>query len=292
MDWRKEASTWPLSEHSEFVVSAPHRWHVQDLGRGPVALLLHGAGGATQSFRHLAPLLAKRFRVVMPDLPGQGFTELGTRQRSGLRQTTRDIERLLDTLGHCPEIIVAHSAGAAIGLSFEGPLAKVPVVGINPALGRFEGAAGWLFPMLAKILSLNPFVPGLFARMSRAPSRVESLLASTGSQLDPAGTDLYRRLMTDRTHIDATLLMMAQWDIDALLARLSEIQNPGLFLLGARDGAVPNRVAISAAERLRGARVEVVDGQGHLMHETAPELVADAVFAFAQEQTVLQLSSA
>ena len=48
----------------------PHRWHVQVLGEGPTVLLLHGAGGATHSWRGLAPLLATDHRVVMLDLPG------------------------------------------------------------------------------------------------------------------------------------------------------------------------------------------------------------------------------
>lgn len=287
MDWAKEAATWPLAAHSRFVRSRPHHWHLQDLGEGPVAVLLHGAGGATQSFRTLAPVLATRFRVVMMDLPGQGFTRLGTRQRSGLAQTSEDIARLLRAEGIRPDLYVAHSAGAAVAFSMLEAGDQTPVVAVNPALGPFEGTAGWLFPMLAKLLSLNPFVPGLFARVSRNPSRIEGLLASTGSRLDPAGTALYQRLITDRDHVDGTLLMMAQWSVDGLLQRLETLHGPCLFLLGRQDGAVPNRVAQAASETMQNARVRVFENEGHLLHETAPDDVAKEIIAFAEAQNVL-----
>ena len=32
MDWAKDSATWPNTAHSRFVSSAPHRWHVQDIG--------------------------------------------------------------------------------------------------------------------------------------------------------------------------------------------------------------------------------------------------------------------
>jgi magnesium chelatase accessory protein len=46
----------------------------------PVALLVHGAGAATHSFRGLIPLLSGHYRVIAIDLPGHGFTR-GARRR-------------------------------------------------------------------------------------------------------------------------------------------------------------------------------------------------------------------
>ncbi|MEO1239070.1 MAG: alpha/beta fold hydrolase BchO [Pseudomonadota bacterium] len=292
MDWATSSADWPFSEHSVFLDVPPHRWHVQRFGTGPSLVLLHGAGGATQSFRNLAPLLAKHFEIVMMDFPGQGFTKLGTRQRSGLQDTTRDIGAVLEALEVEPDLIVAHSAGAAVALALAQTRADAAVVGINPALGPFEGVAGWLFPFVAKLLALNPFVPGIFARLSRSAGRVEGLLASTGSRLDPVGTALYRRLIEDRDHVDGTLLMMASWSVTALLDQLPQIGVPVLFLLGANDGAVPNKVGLDAAQKLPKADVEIFPGQGHLVHETAPEPVAQAILAFAKQNGFLQSSSA
>src|SRR5215475_13997536 len=42
----------------------------------PVVLLLHGFPASSFMFRNLIPLLADRYRVIAPDLPGFGFTEV------------------------------------------------------------------------------------------------------------------------------------------------------------------------------------------------------------------------
>ena len=41
----------------------------------PVVLLLHGFPSSSHQFRNLIPLLAVKYRVIAPDLPGFGFTE-------------------------------------------------------------------------------------------------------------------------------------------------------------------------------------------------------------------------
>jgi len=43
---------------------------------GPVLLLLHGYPTSSHMFRHLIPRLASSFRLIAPDLPGFGFTEV------------------------------------------------------------------------------------------------------------------------------------------------------------------------------------------------------------------------
>ena len=72
--WTHEGRDWPNATASRFVAAGGVKWHVQVMGQGPVALLLHGTGSATHSWRDLAPLLARDFTVVAPDLPGHGFT--------------------------------------------------------------------------------------------------------------------------------------------------------------------------------------------------------------------------
>jgi pimeloyl-ACP methyl ester carboxylesterase len=43
---------------------------------GPVILLLHGFPSSSFQYRHLIPRLADRYRVIAPDLPAFGFTEV------------------------------------------------------------------------------------------------------------------------------------------------------------------------------------------------------------------------
>ena len=56
--WDHDGADWPHRHSSIFVHAAGLRWHVQQMGRGPVVLLIHGTSAATHSFRGLAPLLA------------------------------------------------------------------------------------------------------------------------------------------------------------------------------------------------------------------------------------------
>ena len=47
----------------------------------PVVLLLHGFPTSSFMFRELIPRLADRYRVIAPDLPGFGFTEVPAQRK-------------------------------------------------------------------------------------------------------------------------------------------------------------------------------------------------------------------
>jgi magnesium chelatase accessory protein len=273
---------WPFRELSREVAVGPLRWHIQTGGSGPTLLLLHGAGGATHSWRALLPLLLPRYRIIAPDLPGQGFSTLARRTRAGLDPMAEDIAALLAQEGWAPDAIIGHSAGAALALRLAEILPHPPkaIVAINPALGTFDGVAGWLFPLMAKLLALNPFVPRLFARLSGGEARVRALLASTGSPLDAEGVAHYRRLVADPAHVDGTLAMMAQWNLDGLLRRLPRISVPTLFVLGTSDRAVPPSQGAAQAARMRHATVLRIPDRGHLVHEEDAPAVAAAILPF------------
>ncbi|KAI3327934.1 alpha/beta-hydrolase [Xylariaceae sp. AK1471] len=60
----------------------------------PVILLLHGFPSSSFMFRNLIPLLAKSYRVIAPDLPGYGFTEVPAQ-----RQYEYTFANLAETIG-------------------------------------------------------------------------------------------------------------------------------------------------------------------------------------------------
>ncbi len=241
--------------------------------------MLHGAGGSTHSYRDLIPRLSGAFRVVAIDLPGQGYTQLGARHRCGLDAMADDVTALCDHEGWQPNAVIGHSAGGALALRLSSqlvsPRGQPPqVVGINAALDTFQGLAGVLFPVLARMLAAVPFTAQVFSATSGTPSRVKALIRGTGSELDSVGLDLYRRLVADRNHADATLLMMAQWELDELLQALPEITARTLLIAGARDKTVPSRVSQKAAERMPDAQFVQLENVGHLAHEEDPDTVA------------------
>jgi pimeloyl-ACP methyl ester carboxylesterase len=62
--------------HYRFADVQNHKVFYREAGPkdAPVILLLHGFPTSSHMFRNLIPLLADRYRVVAPDLPGFGFT--------------------------------------------------------------------------------------------------------------------------------------------------------------------------------------------------------------------------
>lgn len=265
---------WPFSHASRHIACAPHLWHVQDLGTGPTLLLIHGAGGATHSFRHLIPHLLADHRVIAIDLPGQGFSVLGARHRCGVDAMAEDLARLVAQQGWEPAALVGHSAGAAIALRLAEIRPVRAVIGINAALGKFEGLAGWLFPAMARLLALTPFAAQIFSRMAGTPSKVRQLITSTGSQIDAAGLAQYLHLVRMPSHVSATLAMMAQWNLDAMTDRLGRQNTPCLFITASGDRAVPASVSQKVALAMPNARWVNLPGYGHLVHEEAADTVA------------------
>ena len=74
-----------------------HRIFYREAGRpdAPAVLLLHGFPTSSHMFRNLIPLLADRFRVVAPDLPGFGFSDAPDRAVSRTPSTARRDHRPL-----------------------------------------------------------------------------------------------------------------------------------------------------------------------------------------------------
>ena len=274
MKWPQDADGWPMRDYSQHVLCRPHRWHVQRAGQGPTLLLIHGAGGATQSWRTLFPLLIPDFDVVAVDLPGQGFTRSGAHARHGLNPMAEDLMSLITHLDIHPTALIGHSAGVAIAMRMVEIGCDVKAVfGINAALGNFEGVAGWLFPFLAKALALTPFAANVFAATTTRSS-VTQLLAGTGSNIDEAGTDLYVRLAKDAEHVDGTLSMMAQWSLDDLLNRVGQFDTLTHLITGSNDKAVPPKVSVSINERLPNSTLTNLPNLGHLAHEEDPSAIA------------------
>jgi magnesium chelatase accessory protein len=278
-DWLT-TTDWPHRAASRFVLAGGQRWHVQvmgpDGGEVPVALLLHGTGASTHSWRDLAPLLAPRFTVVMPDLPGQGFSAMPPPGGLSLAGMTAGITALLRVLDLRPRVIIGHSAGAALGvrLCLDGAAAPERVISINGALLPLGGFAGMIFGPMARLMVNLPGMARLAARQARERSTVERLLRDTGSHLTPEGVDLYARLFRRPEHVAATLGMMAAWDLPGLARDLPRLRTPLHLIVGKQDRTIRPTEARRLQALLPSATIEALPGLGHLAHEEDPGLVA------------------
>ena len=287
--WERDGRDWPNREASRFVKAAGLRWHVQTMGEGPVLLLVHGTGAATHSWRALAPILARHFTVVAPDLPGHGFTDAPPYPAMTLEGMGRSLGALLVALDVSPVLAAGHSAGAAIliRMCLDGVIRPGALVSLNGALLPFRGAAAKIFPSLAKLMFLNPLTPRVFAWGATDRARVERLIRDTGSTLEPAGVELYARLVRTPGHVSGALGMMANWNLDALERDLPRLGAKLLLVAGGNDRAVPPEAAFQVRDRLPGATVEYLRGLGHLAHEERPQEIATLIVRLARAEGIL-----
>jgi len=82
-----------------------------------VVLLLHGFPTSSFQFRELIPRLADRYRVIAPDLPGFGFTEVpeGRNYKYSFDGLAKTIEAFTDALGLRRYVLYVFDYGAPTG---------------------------------------------------------------------------------------------------------------------------------------------------------------------------------
>ena len=272
-DWEIEGRDWPNREASRFIQVGDLRWHVQQMGAGPILLLVHGTGSATHSWRDLAPMLAKDVTVIAPDLPGHGFTS-SPKDDAGLSLPgmAASLSALLSTLGVTPDLVFGHSAGAAIlvRLCLDHCIAPRALISENGALLPLRGLAGHWFAPAARFFATHPLIPRFFAWRAGIAGGVQDLVDSTGSRLGEPGVALYQQLLQSPSHVHGALAMMTAWKLQALEHALPQIRSPVCMHLGANDRTIPPWQAERACALMPQAVKLSFAGLGHLAHEEAP----------------------
>jgi magnesium chelatase accessory protein len=283
MPEREPPHWWPHRAASEFVAVGSLHWHLQRFGarEAPVALLLHGTGAGTHSWRHLAPLLGESFHVVAPDLPGHAFTGTPATQSLSLPAVASSLAELLGVLALRPTLVLGHSAGAAIALrmALDGRIAPALIGSINGAILPLQGPVSRWFLPLARLMAANTLVAPAFAAWAALPGTARRLLESTGSRIDALGERCYAHLVRDPGHAQGALRLMAAWDLAALEADLSLLSPPLLLIRGSNDRTLPPHHAERVGRRFANAHRETLHGLGHLAHEEDAPSVAALVSA-------------
>ena len=290
LDWDRDGRAWPNREASRFVEAGGLRWHVQVAGEGPALLLLHGTGASTHSWRGILPLLAKRWTVIAPDLPGHGFTGHLPAHRLTLPGMAKAVAALTEALALPPAAIVGHSAGAAIAIriAIDGLASPRAIVSLNGALVPFDSFVGPIFESTARLMVTSPLVSRLFAWRAESPRFIRRLLNGTGSRIDAEGARLYARLASNPSHVAGALGMMAGWDLRGLERELPRLDLPLFLIVGGEDAMVPAKRAFDVKARVAGSKVIYLRGLGHLAHEEAPDTVAEVIESCIAEATVQQ----
>jgi len=266
--------------------------HIFELGSGSDAssvpvVLLHGAGANLQDMNvALGERLAGRHRVILVDRPGFGFSARKGREDSSPAYQAGVLRELLDRLGIDRAIVVGHSWGGTLALTFalDYPQRAAGLVLIAPPthprmrLLSWNNAIlatplGWLFaytlalPFGALLIELGVRAAFLPQKMPQRYSkrsaawlilRPASLLANWA---DVGGLDSFLRRQ---------------------VARYGELAVPTIALNGDRDPLVrPEHHALQLAAVAPVVEVTIVPGFGHMLHHAAADRVAAAIEAVA-----------
>ena len=267
---------WPNRSKSEFIKSDNYNWHIQKFGStGKKLLLIHGTGASSHSWYPLIENLNLECEILCLDLPGHGFTRALARQKKQLMIIVDQISLLLRNIDFYPNIIMGHSAGAAVAYELAKKIETKPnTIAINAAFGQFSGLAGVAFPYFAKIASSTTIPARFLSLLASKEEIVRKLLASTGSIIPELQIKCYQYLFSNTEHVDGTLQMMADWDLGYFLDRLTEETAPIHFLVGDKDTTVPPHISKSWDQSMPNSSLTQFNGLGHLLHEESPSTVS------------------
>jgi pimeloyl-ACP methyl ester carboxylesterase len=234
---------------------------LQDGTGDPVVVLHHSTGnpGWTPFFEHLASKNA----LTVPDMPGYGQSE-----RPQWARDPRDIA-----------ILVHHTLDkfglekvALVGVGFGGYIAAEMAAMNQHRLSSLVlvGAAG-LQPDEGEILDQMLID---FPEYVRAGFRDDAAYESVfGAEPEPPIKELwdFSREMTAR--ITWKPYMFSR----RLAPTLADVETPTLIIWGSEDRVVPPSCAKQYAAALPNAKVEMIDGAGHLVEYEDPERVAKLI---------------
>ena len=250
-------------------------------GEGPPLVLVHGLGGAASNWTALAPLLAPRRRLLIPDLPGHAGSAPLVAAPSLVPYADR-VLRLAEAEGMLPAPLVGHSLGGVIALraAIHEPAAVSALV--------LAGAAGigsstpHAARMLAVVGAIRParWIAPYRVRIARS-DRLRAAALGFWFTADPHALSAETALgflAGPRLHTDTGSAWRALVRDDPR-ADLESVRCPSLVLWGARDRQLPVSDAFDYARRLR-ARLRVIADCGHLLIGERPHACTDAILSF------------
>lgn len=234
-------------------------------GSGQAVVLLHGFPFNRKMWRAQVEALSDRYRVITPDLRGFGETSAESEQPATMREMAEDLAALMDELGIERFILGGLSMGGYVAFAFyrHFPLRvrNLILADTRPQSDTdearenrerqaqqalSEGIGGIVEAMLPKLLA-----PETFSERGGVVEELRAMMLGT----DPRGAAAALRGMAERP------------DQTHLLAR---ILAPTLIIVGGEDQLTPLKDAQLMHREIRGSRLEVIEGAGHVSNMERP----------------------
>ena len=265
-------------------------------GAGPPLVCLHGFPQTHVMWHRIAPVLAQRFTLVLPDLRGYGWSSAPGSTHGALyakRVMAQDVVTLMEALGHVRFRLLGHDRGARVGyrlaLDHPGRIEKLALLDIAPTLDTWEGMDKaralkmyhWLFlaqpePLPEKMIGADPL------------AYLDHKLAdwSAGKSLavfDPRALAHYRAAFNEPSRIHAMCEdYRAGAGVDHALdeadrAAGRRIETPLLALWGSAGNYATGAGPLEAWRRWSPGVTGAAIDSGHFLAEENPDATAKAL---------------
>lgn len=237
------------------------RTNYHDLGEGPAVLLIHGSGPGVTAYanwRLTMPELARRFRVIAPDMVGFGETERPPGCRYDMDNWVAHALGLLDALG----LEQAH----VVGNSFGGALALALAIRAPQRVGRLVlmGSVGVPFPItdgLDAVWGYEPSIDNMRALLDvfaydRALVNDELARLRYEASIRPGYQEAFSSMFPAPRQ---------RW-VDAMVSRDEDIRalaHDTLIVHGREDRVIPLQNAYDLLARIPRAQLHVFGECGH-----------------------------
>jgi pimeloyl-ACP methyl ester carboxylesterase len=218
-------------------------------GHGPQVLLLHGWGGAIESFAPVLDDLHRSYTVAAFDLPGFGQSSLPP-SAWGSADYARLTLKIMDRLQMDRPHLIGHSFGGQV---------SIQLAAIAPK------RVGKLVLVCSAGIRTRPI---LATRLKRTAARLGKWLAAHGGWIgERLRAAIYRRVQSqdyaNAGPLRPTLVRVITEDLAPLLPL---IQSPTLLVWGAQDRAVPLAAAQVMARLIPDAQLVVFENAGHFAY--------------------------
>ena len=258
--------------------------HAVVMGSGPDLVLIHGASGNSRDMTFsLAPRLAERYRVIMFDRPGLGYTERLNSTGASLNQQATLLARAAGQLGADKPIVLGHSYGGAVALAWAiaHPENIAALVAVSAPSNPWTTPLDPLYRVTSSWWGKLFVVPLLTAFVSE--DRIEEAIESVfPPQTPPKGFEdhigamLTLRRVSMRANADQRANLLDE--IERQLPDYANITAPTEIVHGTADTTVGLSIhSEKLVHQIEGAVLTRLDGIGHMPHHAAEDDVVAAI---------------
>ena len=259
-----------------------------EAGTGSNVVLVHGNGDEADTWRHVLPALAGKYRVIALDLPG--FGRSAPRDAGNLMALAADVRGLINALGLERVALVGSSLGASVSsaaaVSMPGRVSSLTIIG-GPMPGLREaqpeaspGIRAMLEPGVGEAYYTGLRDAGQDAAYATLEPYYGDLSALSATDRSFLRERVWSRVWSDtqRTAFFAALRSMFDPVEDGFLTGLKDV--PIQLIWGEHDAIVPIAAAHGILAAFPQSQLEVIADAGHLPQQERPEAVLEALKGF------------